>query len=89
MTVKVLAEASLNGITKDMYLHRGSINSKPGKPSKASWDSSLPFPSKYFFKVCVVFMILDWTSFIWLSHALIGVCVKIVLISICMCHKQF
>jgi hypothetical protein len=49
MNLKVLAEASLNGITKDMHLHRGSVHGKHGRLTKPSWDSSLPFPSKYFF----------------------------------------
>lgn len=44
MNLKVLAEASLNGITKDMHLHHGSVNGKHGKVTTPSWDSSLPFP---------------------------------------------
>jgi hypothetical protein len=52
MNLKVMAEASLNGITKDMHLHHGSVNGKHGKLTKLSWDSSLPFPSKYFYVAC-------------------------------------
>jgi hypothetical protein len=62
MNVKeVLAEASLNGITKDMHLHHGSVN---GKLTKPSWDSSLPFPSEYFFNLNVVHMLV-WRSLSW------------------------
>jgi len=59
--MKVLAEASLNGITKDMHLHHSGVN---GKLTKTSWDSSLPFPSKYFFKLHVV-RVLVWRSRSW------------------------
>jgi len=52
MNLKAQSEASLNGITKDMHLHRGSLN---GKLTKPSWDSSLPFPSKYFLS-CMLYM---------------------------------
>ena len=55
MNLKVVAEASLNGITKDMHLHHGSVNGKQGKLTKPSWDSSLPFLSKYF-SSCMIYV---------------------------------
>jgi hypothetical protein len=50
MTLKVRSEASLNVITKDIHPHLGTINGKHRKMSTGSWDSDLPFPSKYYFK---------------------------------------
>jgi hypothetical protein len=69
MNLKVLAEASLNGITKDMHLHHGSVNGKHGKVTTPSWDSSLPFPSMYFFKLHVVH-VLVWRSLDFPSQSL-------------------
>jgi hypothetical protein len=49
MSVKVQSEASLNGITKNINLHDGSVSGKHRKLNKGSWDSGIPFPSKYYF----------------------------------------
>jgi hypothetical protein len=49
MNPKVQLEASLNGITKNIHPHRGSVSGKHRKLNKGSWDSGIPFPSKYFF----------------------------------------